>query len=297
MFRFRSHLLLFVLLFFSGCAKRILMSDKDIRAYYSNSCNAPTFGSYVIDGHTVHYAESGCDTLPLVVFIHGAPGAWYGYIHYLDDTMLLRHVHMLSVDRPGYGKSDYGASLTSIEEQARLLEPLLQAKRNKQPVILVGRSYGGPVAARMAMDVPTQVDAMILLAPALDPEHEKYFWFNKPAKTKLVRWLLPKAFNVATDEKYTHAVELKKMEPLWPKVNMPVTVMQGSADHIVDTVNFHYAQRMLPATNNHFVYLPGYSHFIAAEHPEIVKTEILRYVSRFVTRPPDAPSADSATQK
>src|SRR6476659_2117474 len=59
-----------------------------------------------INGHHLHYVYSGGDTLPVLVFIHGSPGSWSAFENYLKDSELLKHFHMIAIDRPGFGYSD-----------------------------------------------------------------------------------------------------------------------------------------------------------------------------------------------
>jgi len=271
-------ILAFIAIAFSSCFSRYFMTDQEIEAHYQARSVKPAFRFAEAEGKKLHYAEVGCDTMPLVLFIHGAPGAWYGYMNYLEDTTLLKHARMISVDRPGYGKSGYGKSVVSIEEQARRIYPLIKSCEGKRPVVVVGRSYGGPIAARLAMDHPEAVSALILLAPAVDPKHEKFWWFSKPGRSRIIRWLLPKAFNVATDEKFAHVDELQKMTDRWKSLDMPVTIMHGSADNIVDTANYYFLRKCLDRPQHSFVYLEGQSHFIAAERPDLVRAAILRHL-------------------
>ncbi len=271
--------LLIVAIVLPGCIHDFLLSDSKVETHYSKKQRKPKFRLFEgKNGRHVHYAETGSDTLPLVFFIHGAPGAWHYYINYLDDSTLLEHAHMISVDRPGYGKSDYGKSLTSIREQARLLHAIIVERSNNQPVILVGRSYGGPIAARIAMDYPADVHALVMLAPALDPAKEKFWWFSKPAKSSIVSWLLPDAVNVASEEKFSHVKELEEMLPLWDSVRAPSTVVVGSADNIVDTANFSFAKRKLRnAKSKKFIWIKDAPHNISDTQPALVREIILDY--------------------
>jgi pimeloyl-ACP methyl ester carboxylesterase len=262
-----------------GCFHQLLLSDSEIDEHYNALPFKPQFKIFkASNDREVYYAETGADTLPLILFIHGAPGAWHYYMEYMDDTALQKRAHLISVDRPGYGRSNYGKSLTSIHEQARLLHEIIMARSNNQPVIVVGRSYGGPIAARIAMDYPNDVDALVMLAPALDPVHEKFWWFSKPVKCAPLCWLMPKSVNVASEEKFSHVKELEEMLPLWDSVQTPTTVVQGSADAIVDTANFSFAKRVLrKAKNRRFIWLEGVSHYVADERPALVKEIITSY--------------------
>lgn len=274
---FRSGLVLFVLVsLLPSCFSRYFMNDREVAAHYRNNPDPPCFQTIRHNNRTLHFAETGGDTLPLVLFIHGAPGAWYGYIRYMDDTLLRRRFHLLAPDRPGYGKSDYGRPETSIEKQAEMLYELIRLKRNGRRVILVGRSYGCPIAACIAMRHPEAVNDLLLLAPAIDPEHEKFWWFSKAANSKAMRWMFPKAINIASDEKFTHVTELRKIFPYWEGIKTPVTVMQGSNDKIVDTANYYFAKKHLCDSISDFVWLPGQSHFISTERYDLVRDWLLK---------------------
>ena len=72
------------------------MSQKELNAYYKTHQPKPTFYQYDTLGHAVFYAHAGQKDLPLLLFIHGAPGRWYGYINYLSDSSLLQNFHAKS---------------------------------------------------------------------------------------------------------------------------------------------------------------------------------------------------------
>jgi hypothetical protein len=108
------------------------MTDKEIETYYTTHKPKPQFFSYDTLGQKIFYAfaNAKADSLPLLILTHGAPGAWYGYLEYLEDSFLLKHFRIISVDRPGYGKSSKKSPVVSIEEQAKLLSPLLSLSKN-----------------------------------------------------------------------------------------------------------------------------------------------------------------------
>jgi len=96
------------------------MNNKELKAYYKTHQPTPNFLQYDTLGHAVFYAHAGAKELPLLLFIHGAPGRWYGYIDYLSDSTLLKNFQMISIDRAGYGNSAKGGAVTSIAQQALL---------------------------------------------------------------------------------------------------------------------------------------------------------------------------------
>src|SRR5262249_16106227 len=151
-----------------------------------------------------HYAVM-CqnDSLPLLIFIHGAPGAWYGYMNLMDDTLLQKKFKMISVDRPGYGKSGYGHEQLSVQMQALAVKQIIDKENTLgKKVHLMGPSYGAPIAALLAINYPQITERLFMVSPVIDPDHEKFYWFSSIGTWKPVQWMLPEILNVATREKY-----------------------------------------------------------------------------------------------
>jgi pimeloyl-ACP methyl ester carboxylesterase len=67
-----------------------------------------TTADFVANGTVLHYAKTGADTLPTLFFVHGSPGSWIKFGKYLMDTDLLKKYRMISIDRPGFGYSNFG---------------------------------------------------------------------------------------------------------------------------------------------------------------------------------------------
>ena len=61
--------------------------------------------------------------LPTLFFIHGAPGSSDNFDGYLTDSLLNQHANLISLDRLGYGYSEFGVAYPEIEEQAESLLP------------------------------------------------------------------------------------------------------------------------------------------------------------------------------
>ncbi|MFD2566194.1 alpha/beta fold hydrolase [Pseudotenacibaculum haliotis] len=108
-----------------------------------------------------------------VFFVHGAPGSSDNYYTYLQDSLLLKGANLYSIDRPGYGFSNFGKPEISIKRQSEVVAEIIDSLP-EQKVIVLGHSYGGPIAAYSSILSP-KVKSVIMLAPALDPENEKFF--------------------------------------------------------------------------------------------------------------------------
>jgi pimeloyl-ACP methyl ester carboxylesterase len=228
----------------------------------------------------MHYAEIGSDTLPMVVFVHGSPGSWNAFIDYFKDSTLLKQARLLSVDRPGFGYSDFGHVETSVKRQAALLAEVLRLNKSSKLPILVGHSLGGPVIARMAMDYPQLIGGLIFVAPSIDPALEKKEYYRYALRFSFISLLMPREFDVSNREIQAFKQGLVKMLPYWKNIRVPVTVIQGDSDNLVDPRNADFAVKVLVNANTvRIIRLPKVNHFIPWSHPQVIQQAILKHLA------------------
>ncbi|WP_295808761.1 alpha/beta hydrolase [uncultured Nitratireductor sp.] len=119
--------------------------------------------------------------LPPLVFIHGASATLLDPL-FCFRTALEGRARLLFVDRPGHGRSDKGPEATVLPDgQAEAIARLMKAKGIARAII-VGHSYGGAVAAAMALNQPESVLGLVLLAPALYPWPGGIAWYYDAAR-------------------------------------------------------------------------------------------------------------------
>ena len=255
------------------------MSEKEIRQHYANSEVKPTYFIIRNDSIELFCATTGTDTLPPLLLIHGAPGAWYSGMGVLDDPDLQKKYHIIAVDRPGYHNSKFKGkrkALTSIEKQAIVIHEAMRLNRSHKPGVLYGTSYGAPIAAELALKYPSEFDHLVMVGGAIDPANEKFWWFHKYTRGPIVRLILPRFINTATDEKFTHIDELNKLLPHWKEITIPVTVLQGSKDNIVPVANFDFARRQFSGKQAEFIMIPGAGHLVRRSHPQVIKQVLMQ---------------------
>lgn len=279
--------LLFSALLLSSCFAKYRTTARDVRKHYAKR-SKPTLQCIKNDTLCLQVASTGADTLPLLLLIHGAPGAWWGYMNMLDDTVLQKNFHIVSVDRLGYGNSwlKRRRPISSIETQAKCLLSVLGLNQSKEQAIILGRSYGAPIAATMASLVPEKVKQLIMISPVIDPEKEKFYWFSKYGRSRFIQLFLPREFNTATAEKYMHSDELRKMLPVWEKLTMPVVVIQGGNDWIGDPLNIEFAKKNIPSLKSQYITIPNAGHMLTFSHLSMIKQLILhtnRYQDKTIT--------------
>lgn len=215
-----------------------------------------------VEGHKIHYAKTGFDSLPTIVFIHGTPGSWDAFAGYMRDPQLLQHFRMVSIDRPGFGYSDFG-KVYHLKKQAELIEPVLQKLENGQPIYLAGHSLGGPLIVQLAADQPKYCSGLIIISGSVDPAIEKpEKWRPWLYKTPL-NFLIPGAFRPSNEELWYLKKDLVKLKDDFARITCPVYFIHGAADTWVPVENVQYARKLLVNTNTiGELIIPGGNHFI-----------------------------------
>jgi pimeloyl-ACP methyl ester carboxylesterase len=185
---------------------------------------------------------------------------------------------VLAVDRPGYGYSGFGHPEPSIQKQSEMLRPILDSiYKAKHPIIVVGGSFGAPIACRLAMDHPELVDGLVITGPAIGPGREKVFWFAPIIENPAIHWFIPRMFKSANTEKLHHKEELTKMLPYWKNIRVPVMYLQGAKDNLIDTSNASFARRQLiNAPYLDIYFFPHRGHYLARYEWPTIKNRIMK---------------------
>lgn len=114
-----------------------------------------------VDGMKLHYQEFGDDTKPTVLLIHGYRSSayvWRSSAQLIADQGL----HVLAIDLVGFGYSEKPRWFEySIQAQGRVLVRFMNRLGIGRATI-VGSSYGGAVAATLALDYAERVEKLVL---------------------------------------------------------------------------------------------------------------------------------------
>ena len=249
------------------------LNEEAIENAFADLHYSPKENFIMVDDRTIHYVAIGDTSNPTVLFVHGSPGSWDNFLDFMRHPDLLNNFRLVSVDRPGFGKSESGMPERSLQQQAMLINSVLEVEGSSS--ILVGHSYGGPVIAKMAIDYPDKVDGLIFVAASIDPELEKTKWFQIPVHYKILSWILPDMLYSTNEEILALKEELKKMEPHWNKITQPTSIIQGKNDNLVPYENALFGERVLTDTEPNLV-IRDINHFIPWENPNLIVQEIQR---------------------
>ncbi len=147
----------------------------------------PADGRMVTAGpFRLHVKEAG-DARPNarpILLVHGAAA---------NARVILRDVGdilgglgpLIAPDRPGFGHSPAFPDHTRLATHAAALAALIDAENLSRPLV-VGHSYGGAVALRLALEYPERVGALLLLGTASHGYVGPVSWYNYAASAPLL---------------------------------------------------------------------------------------------------------------
>ncbi len=231
----------------------------------------------------LYFTQRGDPQKPLVVFIHGTPGSWRGFQGYLENPRLAERMHMIAVDRLGFGRSSEAGARPSFTEQAAAIARVFQLNRSGHKVVVVGHSLGGSIGYRLAIDEPDSVGALIAVSSAIDPAISDPRWYNKLARLRLSKWLISSDLTTSNQEMLQLKPELEALRPHLAEFSVPVTILQGGEDWLVLKSHAAFAQQSMKSQQVRVVDFPERGHFVVWEELEAVVDEILLAVDALET--------------
>ncbi len=115
-----------------------------------------------VDGARIHYQRFGDASKPTILLIHGYTASlyvWKTAAPMLADAGF----HVVAIDLIGFGYSDKPKWFDySITSQARMIARFMNRLGIGRATVL-GSSYGGAVAATLALDYPERVEKLVLV--------------------------------------------------------------------------------------------------------------------------------------
>ena len=115
-----------------------------------------------VDGANVHYQEFGKPGEPTLLLIHGYTASTYAW-RTVAPMFADEGFHVVAVDMLGFGYSEKPRWFDySIESQARMVVRFMDTLGIGRATV-VGSSYGGAVAATLALDYNERVEKLVLV--------------------------------------------------------------------------------------------------------------------------------------
>jgi len=244
-------------------------------------------------GPALSYLSAGDPEGRRVLFIHGTPGQAMDWAPFLETVPAgqLR----LAVDRPGFGRSGPGAPVVALPDQARAIASLLE--KGPGPAIVVGSSYGGPVALQLAADHPDIVSGVLLVGSAADPGREETHPVQRLVAKRTFRSLLPRPLAHSNAELLALREELVDLGQRLGRIRAPVTILQGLHDTLVPAENAVYlAGRLAREVRRRVILVERAGHFLHILRSSLVD-EALAHLLDNTDRGADAKAPDRAIRR
>ncbi len=257
-----SGLFLLSWLLFAQSCMTFRKPDAEAKSEFAQKHVVLKTDTYEIDGRKIHFASTGRDSLPTLYFIHGSPGSWDAFAEYMKDSLLLGKFRMVSIDRPGFGYSDFGMA-QHLDVQSAWISPIFHLLDNHRPRFLAGHSLGGPMVIKLGADNPDLFSGIVVISGSIDPAEEKpEKWRPVLFKTPL-NYFVPGAMRPSNEELWYLKKDLVLLEKDFPKITCPVYFIHGAMDTWVPPANVAYGKKLLVHSNNvQETLIPGANHFI-----------------------------------
>jgi pimeloyl-ACP methyl ester carboxylesterase len=269
-------IILFVWLVLAQGCMTMREGDDEAKKEFEKTGVVLTSATILVDGKHLHYVLTGKDSLPTLFFVHGTPGSWDAFSRYLKDKDLLQRFRMVSIDRPGFGHSDYGTP-EHLSRQSEIISPLFKLLDNHKPMYIAGHSLGGPMVVKLVADNPATFSGMVIISGSIDPAEEKpEKWRPFLFKTPL-NYFVPGAFRPSNEELWFLKKDLVELKPDFSKITCPVYFIHGTSDTWVPPGNVEYGKKLLTNASRIKVELfPGANHFIPWTKFEEIRDVLLK---------------------
>ena len=262
----------FVIIYYLFSTFTAPKSNKIIIEKFNNSIQKPIITQEIFNNYKYRKLTIQKDTtLPTLVFVHGTIGSSTDFIKYMTDSLLLTKTNMISYDRVGYNFKDKNSVKESIAFERDMLKDIIK-NLNPKKTILIGYSYGGPIA----LAVKQKINKTILVAPAVYSKVEPMPWAINLYKSNLTRWLIPDIWKEASKEKLSHREDLHSFENNWKSNSNKIISIHGTSDWIVPYENSAFLQNQFPKNQFNLITIKGAGHGLVWSNFKEIKQQLLK---------------------
>lgn len=243
-----------------------------------------------------------------VVFLHGWRAAgriWGPVMRTLQDQ---GKYNLYALDLPGFGKTEMPRKDFTLDDYVEVVAEFINKfiltppsipppqgeGRRREEIILLGHSFGGRIAIKLAADHPELIQKLVLvdsggiraepkfkslkngLAKILKPIFA--LSFLKPLRAKLYRMIGAEDYVATPELKQTFLNIVKEdLTSFLRQINIPTLIVWGENDKEVRVTFGHKMHFLIP--NSKFIILPGAGHFSFLDKTEEFVEELERFIS------------------
>lgn len=246
----------------SACAIGTAEDDNDrfptSSSYPPGTMERTTFTASVPEAWRISALQTPAraDATWKVVIITGTPSwseYWAPTIAALPATR-----EMIVADRPGFRTSEPEGAVRDITKQADALAAMLDVRPGER-VLLVGQSFGAPVATLMASRYPDRVHALVLVSP--------FFGDRGPTARRMIgagrvfHGMLPRDMRNSISEVTAQTDQLPGVWAALRGLEQPLVFVHGDDDTFVPLAA---SQRIAAEYGHTLITIPDGDHFLNA---------------------------------
>jgi pimeloyl-ACP methyl ester carboxylesterase len=256
--------------------------------------NAPHEDYLELDGGRVHLLRGGSGEPVLFLHAAGGAGAWNEFLSLLSASF-----DVVAPDHPGFGKSDELPAVEAIDDLVYHYLDVMDALGLDRPHV-VGASFGGWIAAELAVHSPHRIGSLSLLSAAglrVEGHPVPDMFLMSPARLMATLFHAPPPPPPASDgppdvdailAAYRDATALArfswvpylhdpKLERRLRRITAPTLVAAPEDDRLIPVAHsIHYAER-IPSARLHTI--PDCGHAMYFEKP----AEFAELVTGFIS--------------
>jgi pimeloyl-ACP methyl ester carboxylesterase len=248
-------------------------SDTDAKTAFSAKGMNIRTGDFKYKKNNLHYLRLGDTTKTVLLFVHGSPGCWDYAWDYFMDRSWQKDFELISIDRPGFGNSNYGTA-KNLFEQSEIISAFVKEKLPHREVQLMGHSYGGPLVLQLCADNDSLYTKCIILAGSVNPAAEKNEWQLNLFSHPLLKWMVPGSFQQGLEELLWLKDNLKSDQYLKKiqRIKTPIVAIYGTKDNMVPyQPNVDFLQKNFSVDQLMIHTIQNGSHFIPWQNYEEIR--------------------------
>jgi abhydrolase domain-containing protein 6 len=208
-----------------------------------------------------------------ILFIHGLGTSSSTWMKVLPELHELGHVSCLDLPGHGFSKITTGDPFFSLQQMDHALENFIQSTQ-QLPIVLIGHSLGGWIAARYAAKHPDSVCHLILINNAgirydgfeqqadaftiksvddvrclLQQMWFRYPWYFRPFTLSIYKTLKKKQVG-----RFIHSIkEEDLLNQSFFSLTMPLDVIWGMEDGLISKKSVDIMKQLAPTLKEHFI--------------------------------------------
>lgn len=253
------------------------------------------------DDATLRTLRAGTGDTTLLL-LHGFGESLFTWRAVVDP--LAQHFRVVAVDLPGFGGSSKSAASYTLDDMTRRLSDFVD-RWVPGPIIVVGHSMGGAIAASLALERPERIQAVVLIAPAgwavglagvadtmypsraraiawylssrafVLPEHDPD-WLHEPDSAADYTLVGDSAYRRATEAVLT-GFDFRALRDRFDELTQPVLLIWGPLDPVIPYSIADSLMQVIPCSR--LATIPRALHRPQVEFPDTVTSLVREFAA------------------